>query len=539
MAIKGSLREASLADVLQLLALGQKTGCLSVTDRANFGYIYLDRGRITYASLVNRRDRLGDILVKSGKITAEQLDQAIALQMRRRDRRLGELLLDMEAISRGDLAHYMRVQIEEAVFFLFTWTSGTFTFEVGVMPDEQDFRVNINPESLLLEGARRVDEWSLIEKKIPSLDIIFTADRERIAASGAELTDVQERLVPLIDGTRDVTQLVEDSGLVEFDVGKALYGLITAGFAHRTGRRQSLRTVGVTDLRVDEHRGLGQAFYRTGMLDEATREFRQVVEMRPSDGSGFFYLGLIALKQGHWEAAVGYLSQAVERGGPRAAVLANLGLSYEKAGRLEEAEAAYAEAAALARRDPRVLTGWGIVALHRGDFEVAAGRLDRAAELAGDATLPPIWYWARGLAAAASDQLDRAAEVLREGSARHGENPVLRNNLAVLLEVLGDADGAMEILRAELASDPVLPQVPKNLGDLLYRAAQYDEAWEMYQHAVRVQPTLGDDVYFKLGNIAYKRLDRAAAGEYWNRALELNPRHELARSNLETMGALV
>jgi tetratricopeptide (TPR) repeat protein len=275
------------------------------------------------------------------------------------------------------------------------------------------------------------------------------------------------------------------------------------------------------------------------MLDEATREFRQVVEMRPSDGSGFFYLGLIALKQGHWEAAVGYLSQAVERGGPRAAVLANLGLSYEKAGRLEEAEAAYAEAAALARRDPRVLTGWGIVALHRGDFEVAAGRLDRAAELAGDATLPPIWYWARGLAAAASDQLDRAAEVLREGSARHGENPVLRNNLAVLLEVLGDADGAMEILRAELASDPVLPQVPKNLGDLLYRAAQYDEAWEMYQHAVRVQPTLGDDVYFKLGNIAYKRLDRAAAGEYWNRALELNPRHELARSNLETMGALV
>jgi hypothetical protein len=50
MAIKGSLSEASLPDVLQLLAMGQKTGCLSVTDRANFGYIYFDRGRITYAS---------------------------------------------------------------------------------------------------------------------------------------------------------------------------------------------------------------------------------------------------------------------------------------------------------------------------------------------------------------------------------------------------------------------------------------------------------------------------------------------------------
>ena len=66
MAIKGSLKEASLPDVLQLLAMGKKTGCLSVTHRNNFGYIYFDKGRICYASIVNRRDRLGDMLVKSG-----------------------------------------------------------------------------------------------------------------------------------------------------------------------------------------------------------------------------------------------------------------------------------------------------------------------------------------------------------------------------------------------------------------------------------------------------------------------------------------
>ena len=68
MAIKGNLKEASLPDVLQLLAMGQKTGCLSLSDRSNFGYIFFDRGRITYASIVNRRDRLGDLLVKNGLI---------------------------------------------------------------------------------------------------------------------------------------------------------------------------------------------------------------------------------------------------------------------------------------------------------------------------------------------------------------------------------------------------------------------------------------------------------------------------------------
>ena len=64
MAIKGSLKEASLPDVIQLLFLGRRTGCLALADRHNFGTIYLDEGQIVYASIVNRRDRLGDILVR-------------------------------------------------------------------------------------------------------------------------------------------------------------------------------------------------------------------------------------------------------------------------------------------------------------------------------------------------------------------------------------------------------------------------------------------------------------------------------------------
>src|SRR6186997_413843 len=103
MAIKGSLREASLPDVLQLLSMGKKTGCLSVTHRQNFGYIYFNKGRICYASIVNRRDRLGDMLVKTGTVTQAQLDATIELQDRRRDKRLGELLVEQGAISQQQL----------------------------------------------------------------------------------------------------------------------------------------------------------------------------------------------------------------------------------------------------------------------------------------------------------------------------------------------------------------------------------------------------------------------------------------------------
>src|SRR5690348_7369261 len=93
MAIKGSLKEASLPDVLQLLALGQKTGCLSIADRQNFGYIFFEKGRICYASIVNRRDRLGDILVKHEKITQQQLEDGVHLQgqSKNRDKKLGAI----------------------------------------------------------------------------------------------------------------------------------------------------------------------------------------------------------------------------------------------------------------------------------------------------------------------------------------------------------------------------------------------------------------------------------------------------------------
>jgi hypothetical protein len=219
MAIRGSLREASLPDVLQLLAMGKKTGCLSVTHRKNFGYNYYDKGRIAYASIVNRRDRIGDILVKGNLISQQQLEDAIAFQSKIRDKRLGEILLERQLITREDLHRHIRIQIEEAVYFLFTWTQGTFNFEPDILPEEQDLLVSINPESLLLEGARRIDEWSLIEKKIPSFDVVFALDEPRLEESDAELTPEQEQLIPLIDGRRDVTALSDESGMGEFNVG--------------------------------------------------------------------------------------------------------------------------------------------------------------------------------------------------------------------------------------------------------------------------------------------------------------------------------
>jgi len=537
MAIKGSLDEVSLPDVIQLLARGQKSGQLSLVRGSNFGSIFLDHGFVTFAHVVNRRDRLGDVLVKQGRITPEQLAEAIEEQTKNTDIKLGEILVERGAISRQELEQNMTTQIEEAVYHLFSWSTGTFQFVSGAVPEDQDFLVVINPEFLLLEGARRVDEWTLIEKKIPSFDIITTVDKARLDASNVQLTVQQRTLVDLIDDSRDVSQLIDESGMTEFEVGKALYGLMSAGFVVQSGRRAKRPSV-ADESRVAEHRNLGLAFYGSGMYDESLREFRKVAELAPKDASAFFYQGLIALRQAEWNEAANRFTRAAELSGGKPGVLNNLACSLERSNLLDEAEAVYAEVVRRDRNNPTVVTGWGVVALRKGDYEVAADRLDDVRELVGDKPPPPIWYWARSLTAAAVEDFETAELLLREGLDKHTDDAVLLNNLAVILELSGDLDGAEELLARAQAKEPSLPQLSKNLGDVNYRSGRFDEAWEAYTRATKLKPDLGDDVYFKLGNIAYKRLDRDRAEECWRQALQLNPQHQLAKMNLETMGAL-
>lgn len=535
MAIKGSLKEASLPDVLQLLSMGKKTGCLAVTHRNNFGYIYFDKGLISYASIVNRRDRLGDILLKAGSITQVQLDAAISAQVTHRDKRIGELLVAQGAITRQSLHAQIRLQIEEAVYFLFTWTQGTFNFEADVRPEEQDLLVSINPESLLLEGARRVDEWSLIEKKIPSLDLVFDLDRGKIAESGIDFSRDQQLIADLLDGRRDVSAVIEESGLGEFDVGKAIFGLVTAGFAQRVGRSRPSLPV-ARDARVDDHRNLGIAFYKTGMLDEAVREFRRVTELREHDGEARFYIGLALMRQSKWADAVAAFRECVAQPGARPAAYHNLAHALERLGQYDDAKVALDEA--LHRggaKDARIQTSVGIVALRAGDVAGADAVFAVARQLFGVRPPAAPWYHYAALTAALLGQLERAHTLLMEGITAHPHAAPLHNNLAAVQERRGYHPEALHAAERGIQEDTSIAQLHKNLGDCHYRAARYDDALECYLRATRLNPTLGDDVYLKLGNIRFKRQERDEAVRCWEAALVLDPENAIVRTNLDAV----
>lgn len=531
MAIKGNLREASLPDVLQLLAMGQKTGCLAVTDRSNFGYIYFDKGRITYASIVNRRDRLGDLLVKNGLVRAAELAAAIDDQHAHPGLRLGEILIRRGAITREQLEQYIRIQIEEAVYFLFTWTQGSFYFEAEQRPDEGAMLVSINPENLLLEGARRIDEWSLIEKKIPSLELVFELDRSK-DVEGIEISDEQRKILPLVNGKRSVQEMIDESGMVEFDVGKALFGLIQAGFAHPVGRRQEAKRE-VPQARIDEHRNLGIAFYKTGMYDEATREFRRVAELQPHSMDSRFHLALIGLRKEDDRFAVRYLKEVIELGGPRAAAFHDMSLALERLGRIPDARFAIDEAARLAPKRAVVHLSRAILLLKQGEVHPAAEAFAHYRALLGEARPPAAFFAFATLAEAAAGRLEAARALGEEGAGLHPHSAPVHLHLGAVLERRGEWEAAEAAYRRATEEDTHLPQAEKSLGDVLYRRGAYDEAAAAYRRAIKLDDALGDDTYFRLGNIHYKKMEREEAVRLWRRALELNPQNSVVRTNLE------
>jgi len=419
-AIKGSLKEASLPDVLQLLSMGRKTGCLGLSFHDSFGSIYFDSGRICHAAIVNRP-----------------------------------------------------LDTENSVYTLFTWTSGTFNFEPGVEPEDGAERVSVDPQSLLLEGARRVDEWSLIEKKIPSFDVVFSLDRPRLMMNRDPLTSEQEALLPLIDGHRDINGLIRDSGLGEFEVGKALYGLLNASFLLPVGRKRTTPTL-PRNASPLERRELASALYRAGMHDEALREFRALVE-EAADSVASFHVGLIALRQKEWGGAVNAFMTAAPDAPSKTSLLHNLALAYEQLGQLEKARLVIDRALGSGgNTDPLIQLQAAVISMRLGDMQAAKVRLSEARSLWTKEPPPAVWFHYAAKVAAMTDDPDREMLLLTAAIESHPESAVLLNNLAAAHLKHEDFESAREVAEKGVALAPELPQLRRNLSAALEGISRAD-----------------------------------------------------------------
>ena len=231
MAIEGPLRELALSDVFQLLDLSRKTGTLTVTHESRHlpAVVRFDRGGVIGAQLGDTADRLGHLLLRAGKVTERHVEAARLVQARVPGKQLGAILVEEGVVSAQDVARQLRFQIQEAVFELMQWKDGYFRFEEGLPPQPGPVSVRVPTESLLMEAARRIDEWSTIESKIPDMGVGPALVHEPGDDAVLDLHPSEWEVLAEIDGTRSLKEIASALGRGDFEVAKIVWGLVSTG----------------------------------------------------------------------------------------------------------------------------------------------------------------------------------------------------------------------------------------------------------------------------------------------------------------------
>ena len=359
MAIEGPLRELGIHDVFQLLDLSRKTGALRVTSelRHNEGTIYFDNGVVVSAEIRSNPHPLGALLLRTGKITEADLERARDMQQRQGDkRRLGEILVALGVITQREVERQVRFQIEEVVFEVMSWNEGYFSFNDepdSKVPTEVSVRIPV--EALLMEGARRIDEWSRIENRIPHVGVVPSLAPPPEGGGGElDLLPPEWEVLALIDGERSVRGLATELGRSDFDVAKTLFGLESAGVivlvdpgTAKRGRGGPSSSGDLAELVAKAERAM-----EVKDLDAARAAAEQAGSMQPHDATIHLLLGRIHLAQGHGSAAAEELRRALRLDPLLAAAHRHLGFALVSMGRFGEAVASWDQWERLAARSP-------------------------------------------------------------------------------------------------------------------------------------------------------------------------------------------
>lgn len=227
MSVIGNLKTMLPGDLLQWLSLGQKTGTLVVSNKAVEKKIFFRTGRVISSASNDPREYLGQFLMSHGYITEEELMKAMEVQQQSRIL-LGKILVMIDVINEADLQRLMRLKAEEEIYDIFLWNEGEFQFIDDELPQMEMVPLRVDVTGLIMEGTRRVDEWTRIRTLIAHEAIVPTVLKE---VPPEELEDDAERMVlNAIDGKRSLAELVLESRSSSFNVASTVYHLAREGY---------------------------------------------------------------------------------------------------------------------------------------------------------------------------------------------------------------------------------------------------------------------------------------------------------------------
>ncbi|HEB53363.1 MAG TPA: DUF4388 domain-containing protein [bacterium] len=231
MALRGDLASVDLAQVFQMLALNKKVGLLSIQSAKLWKVLYFDQRGVTVHHNVHVLiDKVVAALVRTGRLDDEAVEEVRDHSVRM-GQSLADSLLAGGYLDESELDYQYRLELEEEIYDLFFCRDARFEFHENVRQldgrdGDIDERFFFNCDSIIMEAARRIDEWAYISERVPSTAEVLVATADEISAE--EFGEDGPSIFELLDGRRNVARVVEITGLTNFQVCKVLSQLLDA-----------------------------------------------------------------------------------------------------------------------------------------------------------------------------------------------------------------------------------------------------------------------------------------------------------------------
>ncbi|MCK5223861.1 DUF4388 domain-containing protein [Candidatus Calescamantes bacterium] len=275
MSLKGSLTSIHLADIVQLIGLGEKSGCLELSRGNDTGYIFFDKGIIIYGYSDNNKVSVERVNNERKLIDASKLKTVMAAA-EEKGKDLVSLLDEGGLIPKDKLASATKNFMLETMYAFFKWTDGNFEFIPDKKPESPMALLEASFANLIMEGSRRIDEIDVIKK-------IFTSDKTRffVTATGTEkliqleLNDTEKKLLAEIKNVSNIYRLAESSQLEEFDLYKIVYGFHQSKIIEV----MSEESFGI----VSEHIDLAGFYVERENYEDALKEAERAFSLVPTD----------------------------------------------------------------------------------------------------------------------------------------------------------------------------------------------------------------------------------------------------------------
>ena len=273
MALTGDLSTMGLEDIFQWLAVGKKTGVLELKGVLHTKRVAFHEGRISSIWSSDPREYLGQYLLAYNRITEDQLREALATQ-EDEQQLLGRILVDRQLITEAEIRRIVQLKVEESIFDTFLWSVGTFEFHDGAASHQRSMLLSLDVTGIVLEGARRLDDWQRIRKIIRGGDAVLAPISEAIAER-LPLATEDANILSRLDGRKRVDQLVIEMRMPEYKINKLLFDLSEKGLVRIANPGGNMGENPSLQLQR------ARALVEKQKLQEAQEELKRILEEQP------------------------------------------------------------------------------------------------------------------------------------------------------------------------------------------------------------------------------------------------------------------